>query len=438
MSGVLSSWDTLATKSRRIDSSRREFGEIVQHQHGPTRWQRARVHQQGAVFHLDFAVLHQLPLVSPGRRPLARPSPETVRGSRASNHRTSMPRIRRAVELAVRMRPRTSAAMTPSTIELTGRRFRLLPAQVREAIGQLAVHLPEHLHQATMSGMPEWGKRGGAPSAIARAADPISTRGRAIERPAASASTLPIQQRQQGGAGHGLFSAVHDFVHLIQPRGHPDHPGRPGIATYISSRPTLALRRLAAPASSTQCGLNLGTVTVVFQRGQLAGGKVAIRADPAAAVDQGNAMSGLRSETTYGGLPCCGIGGEGLADQARFALQRAHNVGFQIPAEGALGQSGEDPHRQHQDQNGSQDPPPIKAHLLRVPRSPPRRRYPNPRTVSIIAGGPELGAEALHVHVHCAGLDVGRRLPDDLQQLRPGLHPPRRSAKSGGACIRSG
>ena len=225
-----------------------------------------------------------------------------------------------------------------------------------------------------MSGMPEWGKRGGAPSAIARAADPISTSGRAIERPAASASTLPISKRQQGGAGHRLLRAVHDLVHLIQTRGHPHHAGPPWYRDVHQQSADAGAPPAGASAATAQCGLNLGTVTVIFERGKLAGGKVAIRADPAAAVDQGNAMSGLRSEPTYGDLPCCGVGGEGLANQARFALQRAHDVGFQIPAERALGQPKEDPHRQHQDQNGSQHQPPNKAHLLRVPRSPPRKR----------------------------------------------------------------
>src|SRR6185312_1117116 len=91
-----------------------------------------------------------------------------------------------------------------------------------------------------------------------------------------------------------------------------------------------------ASPSTAQRGLNLGTGTVIFERGELPGRKVAIRADPAAAVDLGNAMSGLRGEPTYGDLPCCGVGGEGLPNQARFALQRAHDVGFQIPSERAL------------------------------------------------------------------------------------------------------
>src|SRR6185312_16247852 len=87
-----------------------------------------------------------------------------------------------------------------------------------------------------------------------------------------------------------------------------------------------------ASPRTAQRGLNLGTVTVIFERGELAGRKVTIRADPAAAVDQGNAMSGLRSEPTHRDLPCGGVSGKGLANQARFALQRAHDVGFQIPS----------------------------------------------------------------------------------------------------------
>ena len=112
----------------------------------------------------------------------------------------------------------------------------------------------------------------------------------------------------------------------------------------------LAARAAAARKTppTAQRGLDLGTVTVIFERGELAGWKVAIGADPAATVDQGNAMSGLRSEPTYGDLPCCGIGGKGLAHQTRLALQRAHDVGFQIPSKRALGQPEEDPHRQHQ------------------------------------------------------------------------------------------
>ena len=40
-----------------------------------------------------------------------------------------------------------------------------------------------------------------------------------------------------------------------------------------------------------------------------------------------------------------------------------------------------------------------------------------------LAGLAQLGAEPLDVHVHRAGLDVGLRLPDGLEQLGPGLHP---------------
>ena len=68
-----------------------ELGEIVQHQHGPARRQRPRVHQQRAVFHLDFAVLHQFPLhhlVDDLPRAL---HPKQLRRSREAIHRTCIP-----------------------------------------------------------------------------------------------------------------------------------------------------------------------------------------------------------------------------------------------------------------------------------------------------------------------------------------------------------
>ena len=79
-----------------------------------------------------------------------------------------------------------------------------------------------------MSGTPERGNRGGDPAAIARAAAVIWVSGRAMERPAMSASRAPDQQREQRGADHRRLRPAHDLVHLPQVRGDPDRAGPAG------------------------------------------------------------------------------------------------------------------------------------------------------------------------------------------------------------------
>ena len=59
------------------------------------------------------------------------------------------------------MRPRSSAAITPSTMDSTSAaRLRLLPPQLLEAVGELAVHLPERLHQRVDVGDARAGEAG--------------------------------------------------------------------------------------------------------------------------------------------------------------------------------------------------------------------------------------------------------------------------------------
>ena len=69
-----------------------------------------------------------------------------------------------------------------------------------------------------------------------------------------------------------------------------------------------------------------------------------------------------------------GVGGERLADQPRFALQRARDVAHQVAAERALGGEEQNRHGQDQDQQRARDEAGGELHRVRTPRSVPLNR----------------------------------------------------------------
>ena len=134
---------------------------------------------------------------------------------------------------------------------------------------------------ASTSGTPERGKRGGEPAAMARAAAVMAVSGWAMERPAISAKSVPTSSASSAAPATAPCARLHDVVHLLQARGHPDHAGtsRHGDVEQVVAH-RLAPAGGDADAAG-QGGADLGAIEVILQRRERALGEVAVGADGA-------------------------------------------------------------------------------------------------------------------------------------------------------------
>ena len=155
-------------------------------------------------------------------------------------------------------------------------------------------------------------------------------------------------------------------------------PGPPGMATYMSGRPTVraALGR-PCPALPASASRTSGRLAVILDGGSGPAGS-RCRRGPCRR-DRSRVMRWpfCRGEPAHGRRPTRrGIGRQRLADQPGFAFQRAGDVGFEIAAERALRR----PH-QHADRRGTARrrwcrPTSRRgeSHRARLARSVPRKR----------------------------------------------------------------
>ena len=164
------------------------------------------------------------------------------------------------------VRPRSSAAMTPFDHRFDqGGAFSLLPAEIFEAIAQLAVHLTQCLHQTVdvwNAGTRKSGRcacRDGA----RRRTDGNEWLG---DRPAcAKREQASHQQCQQGSAGHCALGSAHDFVDLLQPCRDAHHARTAGycdVEKWMSDRVASSAGHTAALAEGRP---NLGSLSVIFE-----------------------------------------------------------------------------------------------------------------------------------------------------------------------------
>ena len=146
------------------------------------------------------------------------------------------------------MRPRSSAATTPSTMDSTSA---AVSACSRRSSSKRSASCRcicrSAWTSASMSGTPERGKRGGDPAAIARAAAVIWVNGLAIERPATSASRAPTSSASSAAPTTAACARRTISSTCRRSAATRIAPGPPGRATYSMARPTVSLWRVAMP-----------------------------------------------------------------------------------------------------------------------------------------------------------------------------------------------
>ena len=113
---------------------------------------------------------------------------------------------------------------------------------------------------------------------------------------------------------------------------------------------------------------------MVLDWGQGTGREIAVGSNPAVAIDEGDAVLGLRGQPPHHAGPCDRIGWKGFSDQGRFTLEGTPDLALEIPSQRTLGGPEENPHREDEDEHRSRDQPPDERHRLRAPRSFPLKR----------------------------------------------------------------
>ena len=352
-----------------------ELGQVVHDEHRPARGERAGVEQHRAAVEVHLAVLDRVPGEHRVHHLAGGLGPEQLRqvGQHVERLVAQQAAGRRVGGHDVAPPVGGDDALHHGLHQ--GGALRLLPAQLLEAVGELAVHLAEGLDQRVdvrhaRAGEPRRGARG---DRARRGGDPGQRTGDGAggdEREHAA-----DQQREQGGAGDGGLSPAHDLVHLPQVRGDPDRTRATGHGD-VQHLPTHGLAAAGGgPGASREGGLDLRPVDVALDGGQWSRGKVAVRAHPPGAVHQGDAAVALARRQPPDALaPRGGVGGERLPDQGGLALQRPRDAALQIAAQRALGHQEQHRHREHQHQQGARDQPGGEGHRVRAPRSVPLNR----------------------------------------------------------------
>ena len=240
---------------------------------------------------------------------------------------------------------------------------------------ELAVHLAQRLHQQVDVRNAGAREAGGAPAAMARAAVAMSVSGLATERAAMRASTVPTTSASSAAPATAPWARRMIWSTWVRSAATRTAPGSPGTATYMSSRPTVSLRRVAAPACPSSAACTSGRLawfSMVFGSGP--GGKSLSARTRPLAVDQGDPVAVLEREPVDRLVPAQRIGGQRLADQAGLVLEPARDVALEIPAERPLGAPEQDQHDENEDGDGAEHQPRGEAHRARTPRSVPRNR----------------------------------------------------------------
>jgi hypothetical protein len=93
-----------------------------------------------------------------------------------------------------------------------------------------------------------------------------------------------------------------------------------------------------------------------------AGRKIAVGADPARPVHDGDPVAGLLPEPADDILPGERIGREGGAHQPRFVLQPLGDVALEVASQCTLGDDDERPDRDDEDEEYAENQPAGKAH----------------------------------------------------------------------------
>ena len=130
------------------------------------------------------------------------------------------------------MRPRSSAAITPSTMDSTSA---AVSACSRRSSSKRSASwrciCRSAWTSASMSGTPERGNRGGEPAAIARAAVVMPVSGRAIERPAMSAKIAPTSKARSAAPATAPWARRTTSSTWLRFAATRIAPGPPGTAT---------------------------------------------------------------------------------------------------------------------------------------------------------------------------------------------------------------
>ena len=182
------------------------------------------------------------------------------------------------------MRPRSSAAITPSIIDSTSAADSACSRRSSSnRSAELPVHLPERLDQRVDVGNARAGEAG------RRARGDGARRRRDLgERPGDRASgdaaraRSPTSRASSAAPATAPLRPAHDVVHLVQVRRHPDH-ARPARHRDVEQ---LAAHRLAppgrrAPARPSSAARTSGRPAWFSIAGSGPGGKVAVGSDPA-------------------------------------------------------------------------------------------------------------------------------------------------------------
>ena len=338
VSGVLSSWETLATKSRRTASSRRISVTSCRTSRAPAGGERAGVHDRACSRPARSRDSGPLFRRARSPRPPAPPSPGTAPVDREAPRARRSPSSRRAAPFAVVMRPRPSAAITPSVIASTSAAD---SARSRRSSSNRSASCRcicrSACTSASMSGMPDRGNRGREPAAIARDAATRPLNGWVMDRPATRPTGSPPPARRAhrprwppGIGARSRLTGDRLEISRIDARTCP-------------ARTRTSGRHRAPPRLATGCGRSGEHGTDVGLRGQRSearerpGRELAVVPGTTGAVEEHDPHPVLPGETLNRCGPRRAVGRHGLTNENRLAEQRPGDVGLEIPAQRAVG-----------------------------------------------------------------------------------------------------
>ncbi len=204
VSGVFSSCETFATKSRRTASRRRTSVKSCSTTTAPWPLSGRAFERKNPAVEIDLAIMH----VFAGEHVSDRFPRALGAKERGEVRQRALGRIasnRRAAGFAKTIVPRASAAITPSTIASTMAlppAFSCCSSTTRSAWSRCMRR--SACTSVSISGIPDRGKRGVAPAAMSRAASASATSGRATDRPATHASASAIASASTTTPGNTL------------------------------------------------------------------------------------------------------------------------------------------------------------------------------------------------------------------------------------------